>query len=215
MGMPGYREAAGSRPGAGPRRRETRRRACRAAGRQAVTISNICASRVMGGAEIGAWRGGRNLVGRFAIKPPGRFGAWRFGGWNEVAPSQSLRAAPAPPNGRAPHGCQARVGRRSGRRDQAPVPARSGAPPRGGRAFPCAALTWSEDATVPNRSRSRRRGQAPAPPARQGRIIVPAPCSVKSSSRQACGARPSMMTTACTPARIAESAVSTFGIMPP
>ena len=47
------------------------------------------------------------------------------------------------------------------------------------------------------------------------RMMLPAPWSVNSSSRQAFGARPSRMTTARTPPAIAASAVSVFGIMPP
>src|SRR5690606_10478440 len=47
------------------------------------------------------------------------------------------------------------------------------------------------------------------------RMMEPAPWSVKSSSRQAFGCRPSRITAARTPPSTAASAVSTFGIIPP
>ncbi len=48
-----------------------------------------------------------------------------------------------------------------------------------------------------------------------GEIRVPAPCSVNSSTSMAWGRRPSMITTASTPASTAAMAVSSLGIMPP
>lgn len=46
-------------------------------------------------------------------------------------------------------------------------------------------------------------------------IIVPIPVSVKISSKILCGIRPSIICTRCTPAPIALTQPSTFGIMPP